>query len=244
MSSTDSGHLYAASRDMAPPFPPQPVEIDLSNSRTLPNPSASVSNGWDSGILQSHGIGESTFVSSNLQRNLQMDTQGRVVNQDPLVNWYHGNDGPWIPKGISEGIDDRSSRSRVSPRMPMQFGNQYRQPIPSDAGSYPFGATPSDSGYGSNGARRSDGNGSIFSTDINDRDQDLQSLAGHVADFQPYQGMSEVLQTRETRSHDHWNVSLPSSLSSSVLPDPQHPLTCPTCHKPVKTPSEIKYGTW
>jgi hypothetical protein len=224
---------------MGPPYPPQPIEIDLNNSRTLPSPSASASNAWDPTMFPSHGIGEgSPFVSSSLQRNLQMENQGRVANQDPLVNWYTGNDGPWIPKGISEVVaDERSPKARVSSRIPVQFGENYRQPNPSDAGSYHFGAPPSDSGYASNGAKRSDGNASIFSADIADRDQDLQSLAGHIADYQPYQGMGDMLQPREVRPNGHWTNPLPSSSVS----DSQPKLRCPTCHKTVKTPSELKY---
>lgn len=225
---------------MGPPYlsqPPQPIEIDLNSSRTLPSPSASSSNAWDQAMFPSHGIGEaSPIASTNFQKNLQMEVQGRAVNQDPLVNWYTDNDGPWIPKNISDVVADaRSSRARVSSRMPIPYGNHYRQPLPSDAGSYPYGPPPSDSGYGSNAAKRSDGNASIFSADVNDRDQDLQSLAGHIADLQPYQGIDEVLQPRV---NDHWTNPLPTS-----IPDPQPKLTCPTCKKAVKTPSELKYTT-
>lgn len=164
-----------------------------------------------------------------------MDTQVRPANQDPLVNWYTGNDGPWIPKGISEVVpDERHSRTRVGSRMPMQYGT-YRQTIPSDAGSYAYGAPPSDSGYGSNGARRSDGNGSVFSADVTDRDQDLQSLASHVADFQQYQGLGEVMQSRDVRQNE-WTAPLRSS--STLDSTPSH--VCPTCHKSVKTRSELK----
>lgn len=241
MNPTDSSTLFAVAREMGPSYPPQPIEIDLNNSRTLPSPSASVSNTWDSPMFPPHGIGEgSQFASSSFQRHLQIETQGRTANQDPLVNWYTGNDGPWIPKGISEVVtDERLPKGRVSSGMSARYGNVYRQPIPSDAGSYQFGAPApaSDSGYGSNGAKRSDGNASIFSADVTDRDPDLQSLAGQITEYLPYPGMGDVMHHREIRTHDHWTNSLPSS----SVPDPQPKLICPTCNKTVKTRSELKY---
>jgi hypothetical protein len=222
---------------MGPPYPPQPVEIDMTSSRTLPSPS--VSSTWDSTVYPSQGVGDvSTYIPPNVPRQSQLDTQGRSIIQDPIVNWYTGNDGPWIPKGISDVPDNRQTRQRTGNRIPNQYGTQFRQPVLSDAGSYQFGAPPSDSGYGSNGARRSDGNASIFSSDITDRDTDIHSLAGHVAEFQPYQGMvGEVLQSRDIRTNDQWPTTLGSS---SISESSQH--VCPTCHKTVKTRSELKYG--
>jgi hypothetical protein len=113
----------------------------------------------------------------------------------------------------------------------MPYGNHYRQPNPSDAGSFQYGVAPSDSGYGT---RHSDGNASVFSADINDRDQDCQSIVGHIADYQPFQGFNEVLQQRDTRANDAY-APVPSSSPSNTLN-----LVCHTCHKPVKTRSELK----
>jgi len=219
---------------------PQPVEIEVNSSRTLPSPAGPASAAWDSAIFPSHGFGElSPYGPLNIPR--QLDNQIRGAPQDPLVQWYTGNDGPWIPKGsISEIVpDERHSRVRTGNRMHMPYGSQYRQANTSDAGSYQFGAPLSDSGYGSQGTRRSDGNASIYSENIDDRNQDSQSLAGHVADFQPFQGMNEVLQSRDTRANDLWVPPLPST---SVSESPAQ-LVCPTCHKGVKTRSELKYAS-
>lgn len=229
---------------MGPPYPAQPVEIDLNNPRTLPNPSpsatASASNAWDSATFPPNGIGElSTYGPPSVPRQLHMDTQGRSTAQDALAKWYDSNDGPWIPKVTLEGIpSERQSGARVGSRMSNLYETQFRQPIPSDVGLYPYATPPSDSGYGSNAARRSDGNASIFSQDVADRDQDLHSLTGQPAEYQTYHAMGEVLQSRDVRFNDQW----PSSLPSSMLPDSPPSFICPTCNKTVKTRSELRYG--
>ena len=236
MQSPGLGHFFGSSKDMGPPpsfqsdfpAPPRPIEIEVNSSRTLPSPSIPSSAPWEN--YPAPGFGG--FSEYGPGRPLPVDTQVRTNGADPLQQWYTGNDGPWIPKGISTVPDDRlHSRPRVGTRIPMPFGNHYRQPNPSDAGSLHYGVAPSDSGYGT---RHSDGNGSVFSADINDRDQDCHSLVGHVADFQPFQGLHEVVQQRDTRPNEHW-PPVPSS-SPSNTPS----LVCPTCRKAVKTRSELK----
>lgn len=238
MNSPESGHYLGSSREMGPPpsfgsdfpTPPRPIEIEVNSSRTLPSPSASSSAPWET--FSSPGFGGYPEYGSG--RPLPIDNQVRASAPDPLQQWYTGNDGPWIPKGISTVPEERSmhSRARAGNRIPMQYGNQYRQPNASDAGSLHYGVAPSDSGYGT---RHSDGNASVFSADINDRDQDCHSLVGHVADYQPFQGLNEVvLQQRDTRANESW-PPVPSS-SPSNTPT----LVCPTCRKPVKTRSELK----
>jgi hypothetical protein len=63
-------------------------------------------------------------------------------------------------------------------------------------------------------------------------------LTSHVADFQPYQGVGEVMHTRDVRQNEHWTAPLPSSSTS----DSTSSLICPTCNKSVKTRSELKYA--
>jgi len=225
---------------MGPPppldFPPQPIEIDLNSSRTLPSPSASSSAAWDSTNFQPHVFGDMLYGSSNVAKmqQLPMDSTVRGPPQDPLLQWYTGNDGPWIPKVIPEIVsEERLSRVQSGNRNPMSYTGHYRQPNPSDAGSFQYGGSHSDSGYGT---RRSVGNASVFSADVTERDQDCQSLAGHVADFQPFQGLNEVLQTRDARINESWSLPAPSSAASDTS------LVCPTCQKSVKTRSELKYG--
>lgn len=237
MSSPDSGHYLGPAREMGPPSsfqsdfptPPQPIEIEVISSRTLPNPSISSSTSWES--FSTPGFGG--FSEYGPGRPLPVDSQVRAAAQDPLQQWYTGNDGPWIPKGISAVPEERlHSRARTGNRIHMPYGNHYRQPNSSDAGSFQYGVAPSDSGYGT---RHSDGNASVFSADINDRDQDCQSLVGHVADYQPFQGLNEMgLQQRDTRINEPW-PPVPSS-SPSNTPN----IVCPTCRKLVKTRSELK----
>ncbi|TVY41620.1 hypothetical protein LOCC1_G005945 [Lachnellula occidentalis] len=239
ISSSDSGQLYGSSRDMAPPpleFLPRPVEIDidLSSSRTLPTPSVSGSNTWDP-ILQPHGFGDGPYGSSNMARihGLSVDYQNRGPTQDPLYQWYEGNDGPWIPKVIPEIASEEKVHARqTGNRHTMSYGNQYRQPNPSEAGSVQFGLSHSDSGYGT---RRSVGNTSVFSADVTERDQDCQSLAGHVENFQPFHGFNDPLQQRDSRTNGSWTPPAPTSAASNPPS-----LVCPECHKLVKTQSELK----
>jgi hypothetical protein len=234
--SSPEGHYLGPTREMGPPpsfqsdfpTPPRPIEIDVNSSRTLPSPSSS-SAPWENFSTPNFG----SFSDYGSGRPLLVDNQVRTTAPDPLQQWYTGNDGPWIPKGISTVPDERlHSRVRTGNRIPMPFGNHYRQPNTSDAGSFQYGVAPSDSGYGT---RHSDGNASVFSADINDRDQDCQSLVGHVADYQPFQGLNEVmLQQRDTRANEAY-PPVPSSSSSNTSN-----LVCPTCRRQVKTRSELK----
>jgi hypothetical protein len=226
MGSTDAAHLYPSMSETGPSqdYRPQPVEIDLNNSslnnsRTLPSPSASAAAAWDASGFP-HDFGEvSAHGPSNIPRQNNVENHNRGTTQEPIWQWYAAQDGPWVPKGISE-----IPRRRVSnQRMPMRYDTQYRQGNPSEAGAYHFVAPPSDSGYGSNAARRSDGNGSIFSADIPDQ-EDCQSLPSHVpAEFQSY------------HATDPWILPSTSKLDS------QRVLICPDCDKVVKTRSELKY---
>jgi hypothetical protein len=224
--------MFPASREMGPPleFPPRPMEIDLNISRTLPSPSTTAVSTWDSNGFQPQGFGDVSYPSSNGAKMAPLDN--RASPQDPIMQWYTGNDGPWIPHKVIPEIvpGDRFPLKHAGGHNPVSYGNQYRQPNPSEAGSFQYGVPHSDSGYGT---RRSVGNTSVFSADIPERDQDCQSLASHVPEFQQFQGMNEVIQQRDTRLNDSWNPSNPSDIPS---------LVCHVCRKGVKTPSELKYA--
>ncbi|KAH8596292.1 hypothetical protein B0O99DRAFT_651526 [Bisporella sp. PMI_857] len=208
-------------------YPPQPVEIELNPSRTLPSPSASAAVHWE---LPQHTFGEmsTSYAPPNNSRQLHMEGHNRGSAQ-PLLQWYAENDGPWLPKGVIP--EERNSRTKISNRY-VSMQQYSEQPHPSDLGT--FGAPHSDSGYGSHVARRSDGNASIYSADVAERDQDSHSLAGQAPEFHAYPAMSQVMSMRETPRSETWNMfsnSVPNSTSS---------LVCPTCHKNVKTRSELK----
>jgi hypothetical protein len=238
VNSQDSGRFLASPREMGPPpafhsdfpAPPRPIEIDVKSSRTLPNPSVASPVTWET--FSTPGlVGFSDFESD---RPLPVDNQVRNSAPDPLQKWYTGNDGPWIPRGISTVPSEERlhSRARAGNRMPMPYGYHYRLLNPSESGSIHYGVAPSDSGYET---RHSDGNASVFSAPINDRDQDCQSLPGHVSDYQPFPCLNEVLSPQlDTRSNERW----PAVPSSSPPSTPN--LVCPTCRKPLKTRSELK----
>lgn len=225
-------------------FPPlRPMEIEVNNnsilnsSRTLPNPSASAPAAWGDGALfTSHSI-EAQFGSSNIPRSQQTaESSARSSQQNPLVQWYSENDGPWIPKQIMDASPDERSNSRQAGiRMPQLYGHPYRSSSHVDGGSFHYSVPHSDSGYGT---RHSVGNTSVFSGDVNERDQDSQSLLGPSTDYQSYPSYNESLQmqSHEGRTSDPWSTPGPG-----VSPLPPSSLICPTCQKPLKTPSELKY---
>jgi len=235
---------------MGPPpsldYPPRPMEIDLNsnglglhNSRTLPSPSLSAPAAWDSAIFQSHGCGDGPYGSSNPSRTHTAPIVGhiRIPQQNPLAQWYEGNDGPWIPKEIMNGTSDERSQPRFNgSRISTPYSHQQRSLSHIDSGNYPFGVPPSDSGYGT---RQSVGNTSVYSGDINlnERETDTQSYTGHP-DYQSFQGYNETLtvHNRTPRSINQWdapNQSTPPRSSSCIV--------CPICCKQVKTQSELKY---
>lgn len=225
---------------MGPPssgYPPQPVEIDLNcHSRTLPNPSVSASMQWDSTAFPSQGFGEMPYGGSIPRMStVPNDSQNRgpPENQDPLVQWYTGNDGPWnpFPKVVTESLaDDRTFSKQTGNRNPMAYAGQYRQQNPTEPANFQFGVPHSDSGYGT---RRSVGNTSVFSADVHEREQESQNMVGPLPEFQTFHGYNEPLQQRDSRISGSWT---PPNLPPSDSPG----LVCPTCNKSVKTPSELK----
>jgi hypothetical protein len=226
--------MYPILKDMGPPsldFPPRPMEIDLTLSRTLPSPSSSGVAPWESNFIQSQGLGDVSYAPSQAPRMPPIASHMRGSPQDALASWYNINDGPWVPQtAIPELVPgDRVPPKHINFHNLTSYGNQYRQPNPSEAGSFHYGVSHSDSGYGT---RRSVGNTSVFSGDVPERDQDSQSLTGHMSEFQSFQGVNEVMQ-HESRMNESWN---PTALNSSSL-------VCSTCQSQVKTQSELKYAT-
>ncbi len=176
---------------MAPPFQAHAAEISLdslNSSRTLPSLSA-LSNTWESTAFQP-GFGDN-FYNLLAQPKIPQNHNGNPAKgmpaPNPILQWYTDNNDPWIPKVIPD-VSDETPRSRQNGnRHQMPFAGQYRQASTSDAESF-FGVPPSDSGYGT---RRSIANTSVISGDVTERDPDCQSLAGHIADFQPFQGHND-----------------------------------------------------
>lgn len=238
----DPGQMYASTREMGPPSldwsPPQPMEMDpLSNSRTLPSPQASISasNAWDPALLQPNPFGDLSFGASNHTRTQQLPIDGQSRASPPtnlpLAQWYISNDGPWLPKGISGPYsEDRPQSRNIDNRGHLSYTGQYKATNTPEGGSFQYPAPHSDSGYGT---RRSDGNPSIYTPDVPERDLDYQNLHGQIPDYQAFPVLHDIFQ-RDGRATD---ASLGYPTSS---PSDSSKLICPTCLKQVKTPSELK----
>lgn len=156
----------------------------------------------------------------------------------PLVIWWKNNDGPWVPPNFATGCDGRNA-SRMNGldtgAYPFAYPGQYRDAcVPSECGTTPTGIEPSDSGYGSNGAKLSVANNSVLGDPL-DRCPETQSLAGHLSDlnFRP------VLDSGQTGM---WPAQQsPVDYRTNALDSKS--IVCETCHKPVKTNSELKKHT-
>jgi hypothetical protein len=181
--------------------------------------------------MHPHGYGDIPFGSSNSSKVQQIPMEGSQTRRVPITEWYEANDGPWVHlhKVPPNNVQRPRSQSRQTSNR-ISFQGMYRQSNSSDAGSpYPLGVPPSDSGYET---RRSVAT-SVFSGEP-ERDQDCHSLAEHVEHYQPLQGYN--LQPRAERTTQTW-------ASASLQPSDSPALICQfsNCHKPFKTPSEMKY---
>ncbi|KAK6064568.1 hypothetical protein SCUP515_11693 [Seiridium cupressi] len=97
---------------------------------------------------------------------------------NPLEQWYVRNDGPWIPKDLAPPGRQDAVNARAQG---YGFPGPYRESIsPSECDTIPPGLVPSDSGYGSHGAKQSIATASICYDDALDS-QETQSLVGHFA---------------------------------------------------------------
>lgn len=222
-------------RQMGPPqlnCPPQPVEID---PVSYPRPSGSYAL-WESTSYSTGPLGEpnppvSNSIAHNKSGPGSLDFGTRNSPQDPITNWYTGNDGPWIPKGAvpevsqDERINSRGYALYRNPGYGSPPGIRHRPGNPSDNGSVPFGISPSDSGYGTGISLES---ASVRGSDIVDHSQNNRSLLGRASEIHRY---NESGPARQSHGPEQWPYNSPSM-----------PLyRCPTCLKGVKTKSELKY---
>ncbi|CAL3967700.1 unnamed protein product [Diplocarpon coronariae] len=161
---------------------------------------------------------------------IRNDGPSRGPHENPLLQWYTGNDGPWnpIPKATTESaVEDGPLSKQMGHRNNISYSSQYRQQNPVETENSQFGGSHSDSGYGT---RCSVGNISVFSADVHESDHDSHSIAGLSLDYPPCHG---VLQVRDSRTNDS---RMPPSGHASDSPG----LVCPACNKTVKTNSELK----
>jgi hypothetical protein len=172
--------------------------------------------------MSSHLLTESFATDQTLMNPYGHQPPG---TSNALEQWYTRNDGPWIPKDLApaEGQDGLNARG-----LGYVFPGSYRESIsPSECDTVPPGYVPSDSGYGSHGAKQSIATASICYDDALDS-QETQSLAGHFSlgmDPRQWGQTSKQAQTQ--------------NFQRSVQSDPKE-LVCDVCKKTVKTNSELK----
>ncbi|KAI1418665.1 hypothetical protein F5Y13DRAFT_184305 [Hypoxylon sp. FL1857] len=170
---------------------------------------------------------------------------GRIENR--LALWYHRNDGPWTPPGLTSPHGDIRTPVLGNLRAnPLMFpSHQYRESVvPSECDTVPPGVIPSDSGYGgSYGAKQSVANGSVCDESL-DRNQETQSLIGHIGElnFQSYN--QDMIPKNGANAETPWSQSQQPPLSPSSAFDRQVNFegsrTCDICNKLLKTKSEFK----
>ncbi|KAI1208695.1 uncharacterized protein F4807DRAFT_146950 [Annulohypoxylon truncatum] len=168
---------------------------------------------------------------------------GRIGNR--LALWYHRNDGPWTPPGLTSPQGDLRNPAILNSLRanPLVFSSHYRESIvSSECDTIAPGAVPSDSGYGgSYGAKHSVANGSVCD-ESPDRNQETQSLVGHIGDlnFQSYG--RDMIPKGGVNPETSWSQSHQSPSPSSVINRHLNfeGETCEICHKVLKTKSEFK----
>ncbi|KAI2473260.1 hypothetical protein F4781DRAFT_227963 [Annulohypoxylon bovei var. microspora] len=168
---------------------------------------------------------------------------GRIENR--LALWYHRNDGPWTPPGLTSPHGDTRNPAILSSLRanPLVFSNQYRESIvSSECDTIAPGVVSSDSGYGgSYGAKHSVANGSVCDESL-DRNQETQSLVGHIGElhFQSYS--QDMMSKGGVNPEIPWSQSQQSQSSSLAISRQVNfeDRTCEICAKLLKTKSEFK----
>ncbi|KAI0472547.1 hypothetical protein GGR56DRAFT_650771 [Xylariaceae sp. FL0804] len=158
---------------------------------------------------------------------------------EPLSVWFTGNNDPWIPSGLTSGQDDaRPSSAQVVPDPRAQsfsFAGHHRgSVVPSECDTMPPGAIPSDSAYGSYNTMPSVATGSVCDESYN-RNAGAQS---HVADLNYPQSIPDMLPKDGMFPPASWGHPPGHPPDRQLHLDSS--LVCQTCHKSVKTGSELK----
>lgn len=187
-----------------------------------------------------HQLGFSPMSESVLSNPFSQHRAAREPNeyavpapQDPLMHWWENDDGPWVPRNFAPDCDGRSA-SRMNgrdPAYPFVCSGPYRDPyVPSECDTAPTGIEPSDSGYGSYGAKPSIANISVLGEPL-DRCPETQILTDHLLEFN--------LQVPNSGHAGIWHTQPPpagyrgSHLNAKGI-------VCETCNKQLKTNSELK----
>ncbi|KAI1389782.1 uncharacterized protein F4822DRAFT_213280 [Hypoxylon trugodes] len=176
------------------------------------------------------------------------DSYGPRQGVNRLALWYHRNDGPWTPPGLTSPQSDLRNPSIIGNLRgsPLGFSSQYRESIvPSECDTVPPGVIPSDSGYGgSYGAKHSVANGSVCEESL-ERNPETQSLIGHIGELNFRSYNQDMVSKGGINPESAWpSLQQPHPSSSSSAIDHQINLEgnriCEVCHKLLKTKSELK----
>lgn len=204
-----------------------PSSNNLHRSRTSPDLLTGTSALWPAVESTNYPI-DLNFGDPWFYKSRESTTQhlSSATQQVPLDHWVR-DDGPWTALNPDVLARDPFPESSDSRHASTPYDNGDRAPR--------HRVPPSDSGYGT--VLQSVGTTSVFSGDLNDRDQDSPiSLDFHLRSR--HQEVFERASDDPTlkRSTSKWlePASSPSKRQKSML-------TCLTCHKPVKTRSELKY---
>ncbi|KAH8671021.1 hypothetical protein BX600DRAFT_548079 [Xylariales sp. PMI_506] len=167
-----------------------------------------------------------------------MSAFGVQSSADPLAQWYTNNDGPWI--GIETPQNGAQNAFPVSHLDLRGSGPayHYREQEPSECDTIPPGAIQSDSGYGGSATKQSIATNSVYE-DPWDRNQETQSLAGHLSDFhfnyQPLEHMSKYRDGGACHPEPEQDALLQHNSQSAGKG-----YYCEPCRKTLKTHSELK----
>ncbi|KAI3326213.1 hypothetical protein HD806DRAFT_552516 [Xylariaceae sp. AK1471] len=161
------------------------------------------------------------------QGNMNFSPETHATGKDPITRWYHMNDGPWHPPGLTSGTDDGSSHPMVSD----MGGNQYV--VSGRPNMVPSEFMPqSDSGYGSYHNRPSIANGSVCD-DSFETNQDTQSLMGRSMVDAAFSMPPDVISKNAVSLEGSWTSHNQIRIEATIM-------KCEQCQKPVRTKSELK----
>ncbi|KAI1081188.1 hypothetical protein F5B20DRAFT_579567 [Whalleya microplaca] len=222
-----------------------PGSSDVTTMEGHPQPSGILTRSQDLATLDHMGMGLS-FPTGRLQAD---PSYGARPLQNRIELWYQRNDGPWTPQGLTSPQDDIRSPSVLANlrAAPYAFHHYRESVVPSECDTIPPGVVPSDSGYGSYGAKQSVANGSVCDEPY-DRNPETQSLVGHISDLNFQSFNQELIPKGPITQRNHYLQSQapPPPSSSSFVDDRiqlEGNLLCETCGKSVKTNSELKKHT-
>ncbi|KAI1251042.1 hypothetical protein MGN70_008103 [Eutypa lata] len=150
-----------------------------------------------------------------------------------LFHWYRDVNGPWT--GLATQVDTEPSSTVGNLRTNSHIFQFRENVVPSECSTI----LPSDSGYGSYGAKHSVTNNSVCD-ETYERSTETQSVVGHMNDLTFPNFDPEILSSQG----NSWQLSQGGSKFGDHSSQPNTPsIICNTCNKVLKTNSELKKHT-